>query len=67
MKSKGVTTQMKALDEYFLMVVFTSLLNRVRVFAIFMLMLIEKHSREGLSRKEGAMTMTRTYRRSTGK
>ena len=27
---------MKALDEYFLMVVFTLLLNRVHVFAIFM-------------------------------
>ena len=35
-KPKGVTTQMKALDEYFLMVVFTLLLNRVHVFAIFM-------------------------------
>ena len=30
------TTQMKALGEYFLMVVFTLLLNRVHVFAIFM-------------------------------
>ena len=37
MKPKGVTTQMKALDEYFLMVVFTLLLNRVHVFANFML------------------------------
>ena len=36
MKSKGVTTQMKALKEYFLMVVFMLLLNRVNVFAIFM-------------------------------
>ena len=36
MKPKGVTTQMKALDEYFLMVVFTLLLNRVHVFASFM-------------------------------
>ena len=36
MKPKGVTTQMKALDEYFLMVVFTLLLNRVHVFANFM-------------------------------
>ena len=36
MKSKGVTTQMKALDEYFLMVVLTLLLNRVHVFANFM-------------------------------
>ena len=35
MKSKGMTTQMKALDECFLMVVFTLLLNRVHVFAIF--------------------------------
>ena len=33
MKSKGVTTQMKALDEYFLMMVFTLLLNRDHVFA----------------------------------
>ena len=31
---KGVTTQMKALDEYFLMVVFTWLLSRAPVFAI---------------------------------
>ena len=36
MKSKGMTTQMKDLDEYFLMVMFTLLLNRVHVFAIFM-------------------------------
>ena len=36
MKPKGVTTQMKALDEYFLMVVFTLLLNTVNVFANFM-------------------------------
>ena len=37
MKPKGVTTQMKALDDYFLMVLFTLLLNRVNVFfAIFM-------------------------------
>ena len=35
-KPKGVTTQMKALDEYFLMVVLTLLLNRVHVFAVFM-------------------------------
>ena len=34
---KGVTTQMKALDEYFLMVVFTLLLNRLHVFVIFVL------------------------------
>ena len=32
MKPKGVTTQMKALDEYFLMVVFTLFLSRVLVF-----------------------------------
>ena len=35
MKSKGVTTQMKALDEYFLIVVFTYLLNTVHGFANF--------------------------------
>ena len=35
MKSKGVTTQMKALDEYFPIVVFTLLLNRVHDFAMF--------------------------------
>ena len=29
-----MTTQMKALDEYFLIAVFTLLLNRVHVFAI---------------------------------
>ena len=34
MKLKG-DSQMKALDEYFVMVVFTLLLNRVHVFAIF--------------------------------
>ena len=33
MKPKGVTTQMKALDKCFLMVVFTFLLSRVHVFA----------------------------------
>ena len=31
----GVTTRMKALNEYFLMVVFTLLLNRLHVFVIF--------------------------------
>ena len=36
MKSKGVTTQMKVLDECFLMEVSTLLLNRVHVFANFM-------------------------------
>ena len=35
MKRKGVTTHMKALDEYFLMVLFTLLLNRLFVFASF--------------------------------
>ena len=33
MKSKGVTIQMKALFEYFLMVVFTLLLDTVHVLA----------------------------------
>ena len=37
MKPKCVTIQMKALDEYFLMVVFMLLLNRVHVFTICML------------------------------
>ena len=35
-ESKGVTTQTKALDVYFLMVVVTLLVNGVHVFAIFM-------------------------------
>ena len=39
-KPKGVTTQMKALDENILMVVFMLLLNRVHVFAIFTLMFL---------------------------
>ena len=37
MKSNSVTTQMEALNEYFLMAMFPSLLNRVHVFAIFVL------------------------------
>ena len=36
MKPKGVTTQRKSLDEYFLMVVFTLLLNRIYVFVNYM-------------------------------
>ena len=36
MKTKGVTTQMKALDQYVLVVVFTLLLNRLHAFANFM-------------------------------
>ena len=36
MKPKGVTTQIKVLDEFFLMVVFMLLLNGVSVFANFM-------------------------------
>ena len=36
MKPKGVTIQMKALDKYLLMVVFTLSLNGVHVFANFM-------------------------------
>ena len=35
-KFKSVTTQMKALNEYFLIVLFILLLNKVHVFAIFM-------------------------------
>ena len=42
MKPKGVTIQMKALDEYFLMVVFTLLLNRDQVFVNFMFNLNRK-------------------------
>ena len=45
MKPKGVTIQMKALDEYILMVVFMLLLNRVHVFANVMFNL-EKHGSE---------------------
>ena len=37
MKPKGVTTQMNALDDYFLMVVFTLVPNRVHGFANFLL------------------------------
>ena len=36
MKPKGVTTQMKSLAEYFLMVLFISFLSRVHIFAVFM-------------------------------
>ena len=36
MKSKGVTTQIKALDEYFLMVVFMLLQNRGHLLVNFM-------------------------------
>ena len=51
-KPKGVTTQMKALDGYFLMAVFTLLQNRVHVFAIFMFNLKrEKFAMKGLSIK----------------
>ena len=35
MKPEGVTTQMKALDKYFLMVVFTLLPNKIHLFANF--------------------------------
>ena len=35
-QQNGVTIQMKALAEYFLMVVFTLLLNTIHVFEIFM-------------------------------
>ena len=46
MKFKGVTTQMKALYEYFLMVVFALLLHRVHVFLLFLcLILTEKHGK----------------------
>ena len=51
MKPNGVTTQMKALDEYFLMVVLTLLLDRVHVFAKFVFNWTEKHDRETWQRK----------------
>ena len=35
-KFKVVATEMKALNEYFVMVVFTLLLNRLHIFSIFM-------------------------------
>ena len=40
---------MKALDEYFLMVVFTLLLNRAHVFHILCLIWIEKHGSERIN------------------
>ena len=43
-KSEGVTTQMKALNEFFLMVAFTLFVNRVHVFTNFMW--TEKHDIE---------------------
>ena len=41
-KAKGVTTQMKALGEYFLMVVFMLWPNRVHVLAIIMFNLVRE-------------------------
>ena len=35
-ETKGVTTQMKALDEYLLMVVFMLFMHKLHVFVIFM-------------------------------
>ena len=46
MKPKSVTTQIKALDEYFLMVVFTLLLNMLMALQILCLILTEKHDSE---------------------
>ena len=45
-ETKGVTTQMKALDEYFLVVAFTLLLNTVNVFANLCLIWTQKHDSE---------------------
>ena len=59
-KSKGVTTQMKALDEYFLVAVFMLLLNRAPVFAKFMFHLnFKKHGgvRVMLSHSHGCRTV----------
>ena len=49
-KPKGVSTQMKALDEYFLMVVFTLLLNGLYVLAIFIFNWTEKHGSEWVNK-----------------
>ena len=50
-KPKGETTQMKGLDEYFVMAVFTLLLNRVCVFANFMFNLNQRNmAMKGLKR-----------------
>ena len=46
MESKGVTTQMKALDEFFLMVVFTLLLNKVHVSGFLNFIWTERHGSE---------------------
>ena len=48
MKPKSVTTQMKALDEYFQMVAFTLLLNTVHVFVNFMFHFQNRHGTERL-------------------
>ena len=45
MKSKGVTTQTKAFNEYFLMVVFTLLLNRAHV-CLFVFQIGQEHNSE---------------------
>ena len=42
MKPKGVTTQMKGLDEYFVMVVFTLLLNKLMFLQFLCLISTEK-------------------------
>ena len=47
-----MTTQIKALDEYFLMVVFTLVLNRLLVFAIVMFNLDRETALKGLKTKE---------------
>ena len=56
MKPKGVTAQMKALNESFLMEVFTLLQNRVHVFANFMFILTEKHGGERVKGHEKWIT-----------
>ena len=42
MKPNGVTIQMKALNDFFLMVVFMLLLSKLYVFAIFMINLVRE-------------------------
>ena len=55
MKPKGVTTQMKALNMYFLIVVFMLLLNRVHVLQFSCLIWAEKHGIERVNKSHGYM------------
>ena len=61
MKPKGVTTQMKALDDYFQMAVFTLLLNRVHVLQMLCLILTEKHGSGRVTRSREAGSELRPF------